>query len=98
MNIIYRRENGRVVEFTVNGIAQPVINEPVTPIPRKEWPLVLRPVKLMAKRGDRGAGDVVARVIGPFGGDSFKMWYKSIFGKDCGCAHRQEAWNARWPL
>lgn len=62
------------------------------------WPGVLLPLKLLAKEGDRGAGDIIARVIGPIGGNAFKAWYKITFGKNCGCGNRQEALNARWPL
>jgi hypothetical protein len=68
------------------------------PMPKSAWPVVLLPFKLMAKEGDRGAGDIIARVIGPIGGDIFKKWYKTLFGKDCGCGHRQEVLNQRWPL
>jgi len=52
----------------------------------------------LAAKGDRGAGDIIARVIGPIGGTAFKAWYKVTFGKDCGCAGRHEVLNARWPL
>lgn len=55
-------------------------------------------LKLMAKEGDKGMGDIVQRVIGPIGGDAFKKWYKRIFGADCGCKERQEDWNASYPL
>lgn len=66
--------------------------------------MLLLPIKLLAKRGDRGAGDIIARTIGPIGGDAFKKWYKTLFGKDCGCGGsgnprgRQEFYNDRWPL
>jgi len=52
----------------------------------------------LAAKGDRGAGDIIARVIGPIGGTAFKAWYKVTFGKDCGCGRRQEVLNTRWPL
>ena len=67
-------------------------------IEEQEWPIFLKPLKAFAKEGDKGAGDIIARVIGPVGGDAFKKWYKTLFGKDCGCGHRQEILNARWPL
>lgn len=75
-------------------------NAPFPPrtIAPEPWPLVLLPLKALAKEGDRGAGDIIARVVGPIGGDVFKSWYRTIFGKDCGCGNRQEALNARWPL
>lgn len=63
-----------------------------------EWPVLLRPMKLLAQPGDRGLGDIIAREIGPLGGDAFKAWYKTIFGKSCGCDTRQENWNTLYPL
>src|SRR5215467_6672077 len=75
-----------------NNIPSPSAEKPRT------WPIILSPLRLMAREGDRGAGDIIARVIGPIGGDAFKKWYKVTFGKDCGCGNRQEALNARWPL
>lgn len=65
---------------------------------KQEWPVVLLPLKLLARQGDRGAGDIIARTIGPIGGDAFKAWYKTLFGRDCGCGNRQEILNVRWPL
>lgn len=56
------------------------------------------PLKLIAKDGDRGLGDIVARTIGPVGGDAFKAWYKAITGESCGCTERQEEWNYIYPL
>jgi len=60
--------------------------------------MVLLPLKLLAKPEDKGAGDIIARVIGPIGGDAFKVWYKKLFGVDCGCGNRQDILNQRWPL
>ena len=74
--------------------AGPIPNETL----KLEWPPILVPLKRSAKEGDRGAGDIIARVIGPIGGDVFKKWYKTIFGTDCGCGNRQEVLNQRWPL
>ena len=42
--------------------------------------------------------DIVARVVGPIGGDVFKAWHLAMFGKECGCGDRQEALNARYPI
>lgn len=63
-----------------------------------EWPLFLRPVKLLARDGDKGLGDIIARTIGPIGGDKYKAWYLRTFGRPCGCEIRQEDLNARYPL
>ncbi len=76
--------------------AQPVPILP-TAMPRSEWPRIIRLLALFAVPEDRGIGDVVARLIGPFGGDAFKLWTKR-FGLDCGCEVRQADWNIRWPL
>lgn len=66
--------------------------------PASEWPIAFRWLKTFAQPGDRGAGDIIERKIGPIGGDAFKKWWKLLFGKDCGCGARQEVLNARWPL
>lgn len=68
------------------------------PIPPQKWPKVLLPLKLLAVPEDCGLGDIIARTIGPIGGEAFKEWYKAIFGRPCGCDVRQEAWNQRYPL
>jgi len=62
------------------------------------WPAALRPLKVLAQPGDRGAGDIIARKVGPIGGDKFKKWYKAMFGTDCRCTARQANWNRRYPL
>lgn len=85
--------NGKLTHFAINGVPQPLAGEE-----RADWPLPLVPLKLLAKPGDRGAGDIIARVIGPIGGDAFKIWHKRLFGKACGCTARQENLNERWPL
>jgi hypothetical protein len=71
---------------------------PAGTVPRAEWPLWAKGLALLAKPKDVGLGDVIARVVGPFGGDAFKAWHKAAFGRDCGCQKRQGAWNALWPL
>ncbi len=55
-------------------------------------------LKLMARDGDKGLGDIVARVIGPIGGEAFKKWFQRIFGRSCGCSERQDEWNLTYPL
>ncbi|XHR27555.1 MAG: hypothetical protein ACFUZC_16615 [Chthoniobacteraceae bacterium] len=68
------------------------------PAIKKEWPVLARPLKLLAAPGDAGLGDIVARVIGPIGGDAFKAWYKRVFGRDCKCQIRQATLNLDFPL
>ena len=62
------------------------------------WPAYLQPFKLLAKEGDSGLGDIIARTVGPVGGDAFKNWYKKTMGRDCGCRDRQVFLNATYPL
>ena len=62
------------------------------------WPPYLLPFKLLKKEGDRGLGDIIARTIGPVGGDAFKTWYKDTIGQDCGCRDRQIHLNRTYPL
>jgi hypothetical protein len=87
MNTIKRYENGKLVEHKVDD----------API-KRDWPLILRPLRLLAKPGDKGLGDIVERVIGPVGGDAYKAWYKNVFGKPCGCTKRGDNLNKRFPL
>ena len=69
-----------------------------SPTRQVEWPFFLSTFKLLAKPGDRGLGDIIARTIGPVGGDAFKTWYKEKFGQDCGCRDRQIHLNRTYPL
>ncbi len=64
----------------------------------RDWPLLLRPMKLLAQPSDTGLGDIVERTIGPVGGDAYKLWYKATFGKPCGCTKRKDNLNERYPL
>jgi hypothetical protein len=65
-------------------------------VDRKNWPLILRPLRLKAQSGDRGLGDIVARTI-PKGAE-FKAWFKKYLAIDCGCDQRQDWLNAQYPL
>ncbi len=110
MSIISTRHGQRILtrELKLEEIQSPRIKAaiereeltvpPPIVIKAEPWPAALIPLKALAKRGDRGAGDIIARVIGPIGGFAFKKWYKLLFGKDCGCGKRQEILNQRWPL
>jgi hypothetical protein len=66
--------------------------------PPEPWPAYLLPFRLLAQEKDRGLGDIIARTIGPAGGDAFKDWYREKFGQDCGCRDRQVFLNNRYPL
>lgn len=92
MRIIHAHPVGTVSRVTIDSETRR------TQPNRAEWPLLAKPLKLMAKPTDRGLGDIVARVVGPVGGDAFKLWYKRTFGRDCGCGDRQKFLNTRFPL
>ena len=68
----------------------------IIPIPRAEWPLPIKALALLARSSDKGIGDVIARLIGPVGGDAYKAWFQSKFGKPCGCSERQSDLNAKY--
>jgi hypothetical protein len=53
---------------------------------------------MTAKPSDTGIGDVIARIVGPVGGEAYKTWYQATFKKRCGCAERQADLNALYPL
>lgn len=63
---------------------------------RKAWPMWATMVAALKSESDLGVGDTIARVIGPFGGDAFKAWTKSI-GSPCKCDMRQAKLNALYP-
>ncbi len=80
-----------------NGVlVREVIDQTTNSI--QEWPLALKPLKLLCRPGDKGLGDIVERVIGPVGGDSYKAWYEKVFGVPCGCIKRIDNLNQRFPL
>jgi len=80
-------------------LIEPTGIRPEAVIPYEEWPLALRLFASAAsKPSDTGLGDIVERIVGPIGGEEFKKWYKTIFGKDCGCGQRKQWLNGRYPL
>lgn len=83
--------------LAVKYAGKPVVNESVA-VPHMDWPLWAKALAFRAIPEDRGIGDVIARTVGPIGGDAFKKWFKTIFGADCGCDARQEGFNLKWPL
>ena len=62
-----------------------------------QWPTWAATIAKLKADGDTGIGDTIARVIGPVGGAAFKRYFKTIFGKSCGCDERQDALNRRYP-
>lgn len=53
-------------------------------------------ISLVKTNKDVGIGDTVLRTIGNANSVKFKKWYKTLFGKTCGCSRRHGEWNARY--
>lgn len=66
--------------------------------PVKHWPVWAQYLRQLAKPGDTGLGDVIARTIGYENSGAFKAWHIKVFGKPCGCAGRQASLNRAYPL
>lgn len=72
------------------------------PLPRGEWPRVVKLIARRALPGERGVGDTLARLFdapkfkGRGAGELFKAYTKK-HGIDCGCGQRQDWLNARYP-
>lgn len=76
----------------IDGIPQPLASDTTN------WPIWVKAFKLAAKPGDRGIGDVVARLIGDENSQAFNAWHLKTFGKPCGCEKRKAHWNRLYPL
>lgn len=68
----------------------------IVPVPRIQWPPVVRVVARLAKAGEVGIGDTVQRLLAGVGGEVFKTMAETI-GVECGCGERQAAMNAKYP-
>lgn len=64
----------------------------------KPWPILLRPLRKLAQPGEHGLGDILARLLAPLGGTTYKRWHLQFFGRPCGCSTRQSLLNHRYPL
>jgi len=69
-----------------------------SPIPLGARPLWVKALSMLAKPEDTGLGDTITRVVGIFGGEVFKSWFKKTTGRDCGCDSRAAAFNAKYPF
>lgn len=76
---------------------QVIPNVLITTVP-EEWPLLLKPLKLLAKNGEAGLGDIIERLIGVENSEAFKHWFKEYFKSDCGCLARKQWLNRKYPL
>lgn len=63
----------------------------------RSWPLWAMIVAKLKSDADKGIGDTIERIIGKDNSETFKSWYKSTFGKSCGCSGRKAQWNFAYP-
>jgi len=69
-----------------------------SPVPLGARPLWVKALSKLATPEDRGLGDTITRVVGLFGGEVFKTWFKRTTGRDCACESRAAAFNAKYPF
>ncbi len=81
----------------IKPISMVIVNHIAT-IKETEWPLLLRPFKLLSKPEDTGLGDIVERMIGTENSEAFKSWWQKNFNKQCGCDARKEWLNKQFRL
>lgn len=67
-------------------------------IPRGEWHGVARTLARLERAGDKGLGDIVQRIAAKAGGESFKVWFKRLTGRDCRCDDRRASLNDIFPF
>lgn len=75
-------------------IAAPPPPKPPAPVPREQWPRVVKLIAWRRKEGEAGVGDTLARLVPQ--GEAFKA-FTNRHGIDCGCARRQQKLNERYP-
>lgn len=68
-----------------------------SPVPKSARPLWVKALSKLAKPEDKGLGDTITRVVGIFGGEVFKQWFKKTTGRACGCESRAAALSAKYP-
>lgn len=107
MSVAIRKDQfGKVVEYKVDGVPQPLNEAPEIPVDTPElkavdidkWPLWAKALKQFSTPEDKGIGDVVARIIGAETSEKFKAWHLVTFGRPCGCTGREKLWNTKYPL
>lgn len=65
-------------------------------VPREKWPTWTKAIEALRSDGDIGIGDTIERLAGA-AGRTFKMTFKTITGRPCGCAGRRDAFNSMYP-
>lgn len=77
----------------------PIQPKPPTQRAAGLWPYFLQHMKDLAQSGDKGLGDILAREVGPIGGEEFRVWHLKTFGKPCKCSSPLKVdFNARYTL
>lgn len=79
-----------------NVLGTPGTPSPAMAVPPEQWPAWANQIAGSRQPGDLGVGDTFARQLGK-AGETFKAGFKRLFGRDCGCDARQEAWNRLYP-
>jgi hypothetical protein len=83
-------------DFVFEAVNVSTLNH--SPATNSDWPLPVQPLKLLAKAGDTGLGDIVEREIGPINSDVFKTWFQSVFQRQCKCTWNKSEINRKYPL
>lgn len=71
---------------------------PIQPVIPSQWPTILEPLKLLAREGDKGMGDIVDREIAKVNSEKYKHWFQGVFGQSCKCTWSKEYLNMKYPL
>lgn len=66
------------------------------PLPRSDWPMLVRVVARFATDDDKGVGDTVKRAAKMIGAEMVTKVLKAA-GVECGCNKRRAWMNARYP-
>lgn len=103
MNVTQRFQNGILMSHRVNGVSRRIptkksIHTPSGILPLDKWPLWAKAMRHVRAPGDKGIGDIIARLIGDENSEAFNGWYLRTFGKPCGCKGRKDRWNRMYPL
>ena len=84
--------------------AQPIFKNPTHRLPQSapvklniERPAWAKTLKALRKDGEIGIGDTAERIFGSLGGTAFKIAFKAMFKRDCGCNARKDLWNTLYP-
>jgi hypothetical protein len=80
-------------DVPVVQVGQVIPPKPTQPVPRDQWPLIVRGLAMLATEADKGVGDTLARLLAHVGGEKYKRITKRL-GYDCKCSAGQANLNA----